>query len=266
MNTELYIPTASPLADYVTAIWEVKGRQDVSELILPQGVTEIIFSFGERIEGIMPFSKTPLHTPRCFVQGMQTHTIVADYKGQQHLLGIRLHPHHVQSLLGIQPAEIKNHLIDLAMLNPLFDQLWHRLAELNSFHKRVLVLEQELPLVSTNSCPRSRLLSELFLSDQQDPFQSVDLLAKEVCYSTRQLNRIVQDIFGICAEELTTYKKFVNAVRLIHSEQDSLTGIAYRSGFYDQAHFCRVFKSFAGMTANQYRKQKSDLPFHIFSN
>ena len=266
MNSDIYIPTASPLADYVTAIWQVKGRTGVQEIILPQGVTEILFNFGAGIHGLMPFSHSPLQTPRCFVQGMQTHTIVADYKGPQHLLGIRLHPHHVETLLGIQPAEIKNSLIDLCLVNPLFDQLWHRLAELDSFQKKVLLLEQEFPSVPGKYCTRGQYLSDLFLSGGQEAFQSVDQLAKEVCYSTRQLNRMVHNLFGVSAEELTTYKKFVNSVRAIHSVQDSLTGIAYQSGFYDQAHFCRVFKSFTGMTPNQYRKQKSDLPFHIFSN
>jgi hypothetical protein len=28
-------------------------------------------------------------------------------------------------------------------------------------------------------------------------------------------------------------------VRLIHAEEDSLTGVAYGAGFYDQALFCR---------------------------
>ena len=266
MNHDIYIPTASPLADYVTAIWEVKGKQDVSEIILPQGITEIIFNFGERIEGQMPFSNTSIQTPRCFVQGMQTHSIIAGYKGQQNLMGIRLQPHQVQSLLNVKPVEIKNNLVDLCLVHPLFDQLWHRLAELDNFNKRVLLLEQQLPILSGSTCSRSQFLSQLFLSGEQERFQTVDHLAKEVCYSSRQLNRVVHEIFGLSAEELTTYKKFVRAVSLIHSTAESLTGIAYLSGFYDQAHFCRVFKSFSGMTANQYRKQKSDLPFHIFSN
>ncbi|MBC9932249.1 AraC family transcriptional regulator [Chitinophaga qingshengii] len=33
-----------------------------------------------------------------------------------------------------------------------------------------------------------------------------------------------------------------------------LTEVAYDNGFYDQAHFIRVFKSFAGMTPLQYKK------------
>nr|WP_246496450.1 helix-turn-helix domain-containing protein [Chitinophaga varians] len=33
-----------------------------------------------------------------------------------------------------------------------------------------------------------------------------------------------------------------------------LTDVAYDNGFYDQAHFIRVFKSFAGITPLQYKK------------
>jgi AraC-like DNA-binding protein len=86
-------------------------------------------------------------------------------------------------------------------------------------------------------CDRSGALSHLFLSGGTAVFQTVDELARKVCYSTRQLNRVVQDLYGISAEELTTYKKFMESVRLIHAEEGSLTGVAYSAGFYDQAHF-----------------------------
>ncbi|HEY0750904.1 MAG TPA: helix-turn-helix domain-containing protein, partial [Chitinophagaceae bacterium] len=143
---------------------------------------------------------------------------------------------------------------------------WHRLAEAKHFDERLSVISDALPVISNPPCTRTEMLSSYFLSDNTEHFQSVDQLAKEICYSTRQLNRVIQNLFGVSAEELTTYKKFIEAVKLVHINTGSLTNVAYSAGFYDQAHFCRVFKSYSGMTANQYRKQKSDLPFHIFSN
>jgi AraC-like DNA-binding protein len=129
----------------------------------------------------------------------------------------------------------------------------------------VQLLEKELPCLSEPVCGRSKMLSHLFLSAQPEHFQTVDELAQQICYWPRQLNRVVHNLFGLSAEELTLYKKFLEAVRLIHYKNRSLTEVFYSAGFYDQAHFCRVFKSYTGMTPNNYRKDKSAVPFHIVS-
>ena len=265
MNAYSHIPHSSRLQHYVQMVWEVVGNHNVRETILPQGIVEIIFNFAERVEGLMPFSNTPMQAPRCFVQGINTHNIHASYKGQHHLFGIRLHAHRVQDLLGILPSEVNNTTLDLTLLKPRFDQLWHQLGELNTFPEKVHLLEKNLPRIAETSCDRSKMLSDLFISDTIDRFQNVDELAKEVCYSTRQLNRVSHTLFGLSAEDLVIYKKFVRSVKLIHHDKKSLTDVAYSSGFYDQSHFCRVFKSYTGMTPNQYKKSKGPNPFHIIS-
>jgi AraC-like DNA-binding protein len=265
MSASIHIPYASRLQDYVTAVWEVKGQHNVRETILPQGVVEIIFNFADSVSGDLPFGNTLMQAPRCFIQGMFTQVMHAEYAGHHHLLGIRLHPHRVRAMLDILPSELNNVTVDLTLIRPEFNTLWHQLAELTSFSEKALLIESELPDLSDRVCERSKTLSDLFLTETTEGFRSVDELAKQVCYSPRQLNRVVQDLYGVSAEELTTYKKFLQSVKLIHVETLSLTDVAYTSGFYDQSHFCRVFKSYTGMTPNQYKKQKGDQPFHIIS-
>lgn len=265
MEVLLHIPAASRLEDYVAMVWEIKGEQNIQEIILPQGVLEIVFNFAADISGLMPQKQTILQAPRCFVQGIHTHSVHAAYSGQQHLFGIRLHPYQLQSFLGILPSELNNSTIDLTLINAGFDRLWHQLIELSSFEQRVGLLERELQPLSGVACSRSKHLSNLFLSDGAENFQTVDGLARQVCYSSRQLNRVSHQLFGLSAEELTLYKKLVESVKLIHFANQSLTQVAYNAGFYDQAHFCRVFKSYTGLTPNEYKKRKSDLPFHIIS-
>ena len=263
MNVVLHIPYTSRLQDYVAAVWEITGKQNSTEIILPQGITEIIFNFADQLDGTMAEGRKILQVPRCFIQGIHTHSIHADYMGPQHLIGIRLHPYRVRDFLGILPSELSNTIVDLTLIKPGFNRLWHQLAELNSFEAKVKLLENELPDLPGYFNDRSQMLSNLFHSDGAECFKTVDELAQQVCYSPRQLNRVVHNLFGLSAEELTMYKKFVESIKLIHPPDISLTEVAYNAGFYDQAHFCRVFKSFTGMTPNSYRKRKSQVPFHI---
>jgi len=265
MPTHIHIPFRSALRNYITAIWETASPGISKELILPQGVVEIVFNLADPMQGILPHKNTTVVAPDYFIQGWNTHIVNVEYSGRQHLLGIRLQPYMVKPLLGILPSESKDTLIDLSLVRPGFRSLWHRLNEAPGFTERVAIIEAAFPVLTQSICGRTQYFCELLASDGEQPFQSIDELSKQICYSSRQLNRKARDLFGVSAEELVTHKKFRKAVELMHGDQRSLTDIAYLAGFYDQAHFCRIFKNFTGLTAKQYQSQKSELPFHIFS-
>jgi AraC-like DNA-binding protein len=264
LNTQFHIPVNCQLSDYVTFIWEVDGAAGTQEMILPQGAVEILFHFADAVHGILPHRSEPVKTPRCFVQGFNTHLIQASYTGRQHLIGLRLQPHRVRDLLGVLPSEFTDTTVDLALVRPHFGALWQQLGEAASFAERVRILAQGLPVLSGNDCPRSGELSKLLHADGVEAFESVDALARAVCYSTKQLGRVSRQLFGLSAEALTGYKKFLESVKAMHRPHTSLTSVGYEAGFYDQAHFTRAFKSFSGMTPREYRARKSEVPFHIF--
>jgi AraC-like DNA-binding protein len=155
--------------------------------------------------------------------------------------------------------------VDLCLLKPEFKNLWYRLIEAASFEERVKIIEDELPILSAGVCLRTQKFCDIFLAEGIDEFKSLENLSQQIYYSRRHLNRKSQSIFGISAEELITYKKFLHAVRQLHSNHYSLTEIAHESGFFDQAHFCRTFKSYSGITARQYKLNRSELPFHLFN-
>jgi AraC-like DNA-binding protein len=226
---------------------------------------EIIFNFSSSVRFHMPSSTMETQVPKCFIQGLNTEPLQVNYSHDQHLFGICLQPNQVHTLLGILPSELINTNIDLTLIDRRFDRLWHHLQELATFKQKIHLIQKTLPALDPASCARTQRLSQLFLSKEINNFQSVDELAREVCYSTRQLNRVSHTLFGLSAEALILYKKFMQAVNLIHQEHTTLTRVAYGSGFYDQAHLCRIFKSFTGMTAKQYKYGKSELPFHLFS-
>ena len=264
MNMHLHIPVDSHLSEYITFVWELHGNQRLNETILPQGVVEMVFNLGDSMIGGLAGADL-LKAPYCFIQGLNTARVEVAYHGEQHLFGIRLQPGMLRRLLGIIPAELKNTQIDLTLIKPLYNAVWHQLKEAASFEERVKIIQTVFPVLTTTPCPRIQKLCNLFMAEGIENFASPTSLSKQVYYSARHLNRKTQELFGVSAEELVIYKKFLHAVNLLHHSPQSLTSIAYESGFYDQAHFCRIFKSYAGITPKEYRLQKSGLPFHLFS-
>jgi AraC-like DNA-binding protein len=208
--------------------------------------------------------KAPIQAPFCFIQGIYTHVVTARYSGSHHLFGIRLHPHAVKGFLNISSKELRNRSIDATLIKPEFRIHWNQLGEAKTFRERVTMVEKIFRMDSEPECSRSAAMSEIFYTGEIDYFKSVDHLAQKVCYSSRHLNRKSHELFGLSAEELVRYKKFMCAVNRIHYDPSRLVDIALKSGFYDQPHFNKVFKTYTGFIPKEYRSQKSDLPFHLF--
>jgi len=280
MNMITYIPKNPAIREYSTFIWELEGNRNSNELILPCGVVELIFNLSEPINAILPNRRIFDQAPDCFVQGIHTRVLKVSYSGKQHLFGLRLRPHAVKSLLGIQSSELNNEAIDLTLINPRFRILWNQLVEARSFEDRVKRLQSYLKPLGDTVCQRSKMLGEWFLrsglminnpldlkliSEEYQTFDSVDSLARKICFSNRHLNRKSKEIFGLTAEELIRYRKYLRAIELMHLEKYSLTEISYFAGFYDQSHFIRVFKSLSDMTPKHYLQTKGVMPFHLFS-
>jgi AraC-like DNA-binding protein len=280
MNMSTLIPVNSRTNEFANLIWEVIGSSIGEERILPSGVVEIVFNLSNPISAILPGDKNYVHAPDCFIQGIHTHIVRVNYTGQQHLFGIRLKPFAVRNLLGVIPSEFKNQSVDLTLIDPRFRSLWHQLAEVHSFQERVELVHEFFEVSEYFQCLRSQKLSNWFdhfgpvINDQYKPdvgdrdfftFETVSSLANKVSFSQRHLSRKAKELFGLNAEELIRYKKFLRVVELIHRGSYSLTEISYLAGFHDQSHFIRVFKSFTGMTPRIYRQNKSQLPFHLFS-
>lgn len=265
MTTHIHIPDQSALSEYVTAIWEINGDRRVRETILPKGIIEIVFNLGDDMKGTQSLNNRIFQPARCFVQGLYTEALTVSYSEQHHLFGIQLKPHMVKRLLRLTSSELKDQVVDLSLVSRTINDLWNQLGESQDFEERVKIIEHNFPLLDPEDCSRTKKLSTLFYSNTIEGFQSMDTLSQQVCYSTRHLNRKIQSIFGVSAEELISYKKFLHSIRLIHQENLSLSKVANRSGFYDPSHFSRTFKSFAGMTANEYNLRKGSLPHHFFS-
>lgn len=263
MNTYVHFPSNCELSSWVSLIWEIQGNENINETILPQGAVEMVFNFSNMV-GLLPNISTFIKAPRCFIQGIHTHNVNVKYSGVHHLFGVRIKPFIVKKLINILPNELNNQAIDLTLIKPYFNSLWHQLAEANSFEERVNIIKTFFSGLAINKCERSMALCQYFYDPDLSKFRSVNTLADNVCYSTRQLNRKVNEFYGMSTEELIMYKRYMSSVLLIHTNKMNLTEIAHACGFYDQAHFNHVFKYFSALNPTSYIKNKSGLPFHLF--
>jgi PAS domain S-box-containing protein len=82
----------------------------------------------------------------------------------------------------------------------------------------------------------------------------IEDLAKESGLSWSQFQRRVFGITGLTPRQLLTKSRIENAAEALRTTKDSISSIAARCGFYDQAAFCRQFRSITGLTPRDYRQ------------
>jgi len=266
LNSNQYIPTTEHFKNVIHSIWQVEGFTSFyNEHIIPKGIVEVIFNFSDGAPMLAKVDDKQHHLSNCFINGFNTSPVTLQLPEQQKFFGVQLQPLAVRKIFGIPAGEFSDSLVDLALFDKSFDSLWHQLAEQKSFDNRVNVfsnwIERKLPGVQ----PREKMIND-FLSGIDRSDWSVKELANTMCYSPRQLSRKMAEATGMNTEEILLYKKYLQAMHLIHHTDLSLTTIAYQSHFSDQSHFIKSFKTFTNITPGDYKKSKGYVKGHIYEN
>jgi AraC-like DNA-binding protein len=266
LNSNHYIPEAAHLRNVIHSAWQVDGLTVFyHEHIIPKGVVEIIFNFTEGLPVLAQVSGQQCRLANCFINGFNTTPVSIQLPDRLRFFGIQLKPPAVKKILGIPAREFSDSVVDLALVDKIFDSLWHQLAGQGNFEERVSIfiswLEEKLPGWQSQEEMINHFLSSVGQHDL-----SVKELAGSLCYSTRQLSRKMIEATGMNTEEFLLYKKYLHAVHLIHHTDLSLTKIAYQSHFSDQSHFIKSFKTYTNMTPGEYRLNKGYVKGHIYEN
>jgi len=110
--------------------------------------------------------------------------------------------------------------------------------------------------VQNRGVARSWLVRTKDLIDSSDPLHPFSMAQLQKCagvhpvYLTRQFKRH----FGCAVREYMQFRRIRAAASLMAESSLTLTEVAHRCEFADQAHFCRAFRNVAHLTARDYRR------------
>ena len=80
-------------------------------------------------------------------------------------------------------------------------------------------------------------------------------LARQAGMSLSQFERKMRGVLRVSPRQLLTQTRIEAAARALRESHEPLGRIAFDCGFYDQAMFCRQFRSASGLTPGEYRAQ-----------
>ena len=140
-----------------------------------------------------------------------------------------------------------------------------RLAEATSAHQKIALVEAFL-LRRLDALPAldSTVQTAIAAVHKARGDISVTALRTDLSLSERQLERTFRQHTGLTPRQFVRLVRFRQVVHLLHQPALLLTDVAYRAGYYDQAHFVHDFKALAGLTPGDYRREQQDVGFLQF--
>ncbi|MDN5216997.1 helix-turn-helix domain-containing protein [Fulvivirgaceae bacterium BMA12] len=246
MNEITHIPP-SPLNQFIDIMWVGKARElnlqseDHAPLF-----TELIFNYGEQfqVKGQNVFNNIHKYN-RYTISGLKTAPFQTLVSGKYCTVGLILKPFCYGILihkLGTDSmATVSNVLFDYLIESPIpnFKMVEHHLLQLfqgAGIDRDLLKFENHV--------------SAAFL--QKGALKNFNL---SLPISQKSFIRKFKKNYLLTPGEFIKLKQVNYAIQLLKKAgKANLTHIGLDAGFYDQAHFIRVFKQFCGVTPGQFRK------------
>lgn len=251
------IPPPAHLAALVECFWTIRsdGPLPTTRLnrVLPDGCSDIIFNFGDLPAG----RGAGYHVLRAFVVGTMRTAAEVWLRGSVDLLGVRFRPGGAVPVTGVPADELTDRVVPLDGILPRAGEIESRLTDAG-VTERVAVLSAEIEgrLRRFGREPDPRIRHAAALIERHEGHVPVEVLAREVNLSRRQLERTFGRAAGSTPKEACRVARFRAAVRRMHGAPAiSLARLAHASGYHDQSHLTREFRRLAGITPAEYLRE-----------
>ena len=268
MITQFYTPHIL-LQEFVNCIMVVQAE-------VPAGVPTIVcypptpqhslfFYINDRISVQKEDTDLFVLQPRSVLVGLQSGSVRLDVNRRHKAVRVGFHPGGMYRLLGFPMAEMIDGSYDAEdVFGMEMREVNERLQETQDFDAIRDVIEQFLLRKARNlkrALPFDNAMLEMLRLGGNINIEQIASLA---CLSLRQFERVSKERVGVSPKTYARLVRFSKAYRLRERFPEiSWTSIAYECGYYDQAHFIRDFKEFAGTAPGVLEKELENIPLRM---
>ena len=260
MRYDTYSPSPD-LVPFIQCYWSLQGSSVGAagpERILPDGCLELIFNFADVFEEVAEGGALRVQ-PKVLLVGQMTRYMHARPSGGIDLLAIRFRPAGAARFLSCPLYEFT----DTTVSGTEVDQAWGICYEElgNSLaSERITILERTLRVRG-----RDRMNGPLVARVVRDIMRAggnirIEDLASRAGMSMSALQRAFQRHVGVRPKLLARIFRVQKALDM-HERIATLTvsEIAQRCGYFDQAHFSRDFAAITGLAPATFLRSTHDL-------
>jgi AraC-like DNA-binding protein len=271
MRYEEFRP-AEPLAKFIKCFWVLESAAAHSappERILPDGCTEIVFHLGDPFDQHNPDGTTERQPLALLVGQMRGHLLIQP-TGRVRVLGVRFWPGGAYPFLALPQNEIAGKVIALdsiwgAITRELHSRIADSATSAESVKKVETILNARLNDFRRHDDGVLKAIALILRSGGCAPIES---LAENMGISLRKLDRTFNTRVGLTPKKLCRIVRFQRVFKMIEGTDRGRgwVQIALDCGYYDQAHFVKEFKEFAGKAPTSYFAEQNAMSDYFTAN
>ncbi len=196
--------------------------------------------------------------PQLFIYGQTPKYSSIGLRGRFKNIGVSFHSTALKSIFGIDAIELT--AVNAEFTSILKDNLSERLCNTQVLDKQLEALESFFLTLLYNRSVQRQNNTATYATLMIRQGENLKDIRQLLNISERSLERLFNDYIGISPKLYTRICRFQASLEIIRNANfSSLTEIAYLNDYFDQSHFIRDFKIFAGTTPSQFIAQTKEL-------
>ncbi len=246
------------LQDLVKEIWVYESDDPTPTIqkIIPDGYSEIIIHYGDHY--LINIENAWQRQSRHLFSNQISKYFFLQNSGRSGMIGFKLFPTSFFELFGMSVAEFTDRVVPLEEI--LKSGHLPKLSadfKKQSLDFKIASLEDWLKEFHPSYQPLVRSVTQKILD--RNGMLNLEQTAEEHSISLRQVERLFKKVVGISPKFFSRIIRFNHLFKVIESGDESWVKIALQSGFFDQSHFIKNFKEFAGEEPSRYGFDEKNL-------
>ena len=254
VETEFHID--EDLAPYVNCIMFGENVRFDSHTNIPlyaDGYPGIMFQQSEKGFYLLPKKKK---LSELFLYGQTLDPISLDVKGPHNYIVVQLYPFASKYLLNIDPRVLNDECFDLLQIKYIeIENYQTQLRKSASLIEQIEIISNLMrELINSHNVNENDTIQKAIAQILHSKGQiKIKELLEELPLTERTLERNFKAYVGLSPKQFSKIIQFQSSLnKLTEAKFQKLTDIGFDSGFTDQSHFIRTFKSYTGQTPSFY--------------
>ncbi|MFK8037372.1 MAG: DUF6597 domain-containing transcriptional factor [Crocinitomicaceae bacterium] len=257
MNYQTFQPN-SDLELLISCYWTLEipaesGAQ--KQRIIPDGTIEMAFILGDDIKRYT-FEDKFIIQPRAMVLGHTIKPFYIEPTGFVNTFAIRFYPYGFSNFVNMPIKDLANKETPIKLFfgEKTASDLERKIIEASNTSERIEIIENFLLDKLNEKTTIDNIVKttiDALLATNGNA--SISTILKEDLSKRRQLERNFRKQIGVSPKQLGKVIRLQTALKmLLNKKSENLTDIAYKSEYFDQAHFIKDFKEFTGINPKRF--------------
>jgi len=181
--------------------------------------------------------------------------------GNVDVMGICFKPYGFYPFLKIPVSEFKNQILGADEVGfKIAKRISERLKGGANISNRLAILENELLSLLDNSNQHLDKFQAIFNALKKEKTLQINAFCKNNSVNIRQIERFYSKYIGLPPNTYATLNRFhCSLSQLLNTKSLKLSDLAYDNEYFDQMHFIKDFKRYAGSTPKSFINKENSI-------